>query len=247
MSPERIAPEWFGFENGRPTIPSDCYALGMVIYETISGNIPFHKDTDLTVSMKVVKGKRPPQGANFTEDLWGMLGRCWASRPNNRPRIEDVLRYLEMAPNLSDPPSPGVEDGMNEDSDDWDSLANSDEPVDFPATDDRVQLSPVDSLQGRRLTDSRHASPEAPPLLSYPRQVWRTLRRQPHYKANESPDPGPQPPVSNVGSWAGPPFVASVEREDHGRGEGGKNDPRMEYLQTAGDTTTTATTDFVMP
>ena len=76
MSPERIAPERFGFENGRPTIPSDCYALGMVIYETISGNIPFHKDMDLTVSMKVVKGKRPPRGAKFTEDLWGMLGQC---------------------------------------------------------------------------------------------------------------------------------------------------------------------------
>ena len=32
MSPERLDPPHFG-TNGRPTRESDCYALGMVIYE----------------------------------------------------------------------------------------------------------------------------------------------------------------------------------------------------------------------
>ena len=79
MSPERIAPERFGFKSGRPTIPSDCYALGMVIYETISGNLPFHKDADLTVFIKVVvEGEHPPREVGFTEILWEMLELCWA-------------------------------------------------------------------------------------------------------------------------------------------------------------------------
>ena len=43
MSPELIVPEEFGFEKYRATVSSDCYALGMVVYEVISGNIPFHK------------------------------------------------------------------------------------------------------------------------------------------------------------------------------------------------------------
>jgi len=43
MSPELIAPERFGFKISRPTRASDCYALGMVIYETVSGKLPFHK------------------------------------------------------------------------------------------------------------------------------------------------------------------------------------------------------------
>ena len=33
MSPELLYPKEFGFKECRPTKPSDCYALGMVIYE----------------------------------------------------------------------------------------------------------------------------------------------------------------------------------------------------------------------
>lgn len=33
MSPELLLPEQFGFEDTRLTKKSDCYALGMVIYE----------------------------------------------------------------------------------------------------------------------------------------------------------------------------------------------------------------------
>jgi serine/threonine protein kinase len=119
MSPELIDPEQFGLENSRPTESSDCYALGMVIYETISGNLPFHKDTDLTVFAKVIQGKRPLRGAGFRSDLWRMLERCWDSQPSVRPTIEDVLRCLEMFSNLSEPPSPETDGG------DWDSTNGS--------------------------------------------------------------------------------------------------------------------------
>ena len=37
MSPELFDPESFGLQEGRPTKASDCYALGMVIYEVLSG------------------------------------------------------------------------------------------------------------------------------------------------------------------------------------------------------------------
>jgi len=101
MSPQ------FRFKNSRPTISSDCYALGMVIYKTISGNFPFHKDTDVSVYMKVMQGQRPSQGARFTRSLWEMLERCWASAPNNRPSVEDVHWCVEMSSNLLEPLSPG--------------------------------------------------------------------------------------------------------------------------------------------
>ena len=203
MSPERIAPERFGFENSRPTLSSDCYALGMVIYETITGRFPFHKDTDLTVSMKVVKGKRPPRGAKFTEGLWGMLEQCWAFRPNNRPTIGDVLRRLEMTPDFPEPPSPKADEGTDEDGSDWDSLANSSDgdSVDFFATDDSMQLSPVDSLQDRHPTDYRLA-PETPSPPN--RSAWRTVPERPRRKqANEpsSPSPESRPPVSSWVKW----------------------------------------------
>ena len=125
MSPELITPERFGLKNSRPTISSDCYALGMVIYETISGNLPFHEDTDLTVFMMVMEGKRPPRGGRFTESLWKMLERCWAPQPNDRPSIDDVLQCLEMASNSSEPPPRELEEETEGDGDDWDSATDS--------------------------------------------------------------------------------------------------------------------------
>ena len=37
MSPELLYPEKFGGSDGRPTKQSDCYALGMVVYEVLTG------------------------------------------------------------------------------------------------------------------------------------------------------------------------------------------------------------------
>ena len=101
MSPELIDPQQFGLKSSRPTESSDCYAFGMVIYETISGNLPFHEDADITVFVKVMQGKRPPRGATFRKDLWGMLERCWESQPSSRPSIGDVLRCLGACTNPS--------------------------------------------------------------------------------------------------------------------------------------------------
>jgi serine/threonine protein kinase len=125
MSPELIAPQRFGLKSSRPTQSSDCYALGMVVYETISGNLPFHEDTDLTVFVKVLEGERPLRGAGFRNDLWRMLERCWKSRPSDRPTIEDVLRCLEMFSKLSERPSPEADEGMERDGVDWDSTNGS--------------------------------------------------------------------------------------------------------------------------
>ena len=124
MSPERIAPEQFGFENGHPTKSSDCYALGMVIYETVSGNLPFHKHTDFQVSLKVMKGEHPCRGVGFAEELWKMLEQCWMFQPSDRPNIEDVLQCLETVSKYLEQPSPGVNEEI-EDGDAWDESTSS--------------------------------------------------------------------------------------------------------------------------
>ena len=115
MSPELIAPERFGFEICHPTKSSDCYALGMVVYETVSGNVPFHETPDRAVFLKVVDGQRPRREAVFTESLWKMMERCWMSRSIERPSVEDVLLCLEMCSNQQFPPLPGLGKGMEVD------------------------------------------------------------------------------------------------------------------------------------
>ena len=124
MGPELIDPQRFGFKNSRPTKSSDCYALGMVIYETISGHLPFHEHTDLTVFLKVLEGVRPPREVGFANSLWGMLELCWAAQPSARPKVEDVLQCLESVPWSSEPYSVEVAEEVSKSSD-WGSASDS--------------------------------------------------------------------------------------------------------------------------
>ena len=117
MSPELIDPQRFGVKKNRRTKSSDCYALGMVVYETISGRLPFYQHADLTVVMKVLEGERPTRGAGFAGSLWHMLTLCWAPQPGNRPTIEDAFQCLEEVGTLSKPPSPGVDEDTESDGD----------------------------------------------------------------------------------------------------------------------------------
>ena len=108
MSPELLLPETFALKDSRPTKGSDCYALGMVIYEVLSGRLPFFRCDETAVILKVLQGERPrrPRGRKgvwFTANLWEMLGRCWKPPPDERPGLEVVLQCLQDAERPSGP------------------------------------------------------------------------------------------------------------------------------------------------
>jgi len=108
MSPELFDPE---IKDHRPTKCSDCYALGMVIYEVLSGHLPFYGFANRVIYGKVFRGDRPekPEGAEgawFTDEVWEVLRSCWAPQPENRPSIGDVLQCLEKVSRSWVPPSP---------------------------------------------------------------------------------------------------------------------------------------------
>jgi len=100
MSPELIDPERFGFEESQPTRASDCYALGMVIYEVLSGKRPFAPNSLPVVIRMIVEGKRPgrPQGRSgelFTNIIWEVVEHCWEVQPGDRINAKEVLLGLE--------------------------------------------------------------------------------------------------------------------------------------------------------
>ena len=123
MSPELVDPARFGAKNGRPTKESDCYALGMVILEVLTGKIPFQGFNNLVVTMKIVEGAHPgrpkgPEAVWFTDDLWGTLEQCWLYKPKQRPSIESVLECLEQGLVTWEPLSISADSDSQVDSDD---------------------------------------------------------------------------------------------------------------------------------
>ena len=116
-SPELLIPDKFGLSESQPTKTSDVYALGMVIYEVLSGQTPFAQYSNLAIVQKILDGERPgrPQGEQgvwFTDDIWGILEHCWEPQPSDRIDVETVLLGLERNP----PPQfalPGLEDSLS--------------------------------------------------------------------------------------------------------------------------------------
>ena len=100
MSPELINPGEFNLRESRPTKKSDCYALGMTMYEVLSEQVPFAPHEGTAIIPKIVGGERPvkPQGvegARFTVGLWRMLEDCWKPQPDDRPGLDVVLGCLQ--------------------------------------------------------------------------------------------------------------------------------------------------------
>ena len=91
-------------EHYHPTEESDCYALGMVAYEVLSGKTPFAQDPFEVMREKVLNGERPPNrsqwwgGKLITDDIWNTLEHCWAHCPGDRMNASEILLCLEGHP-----------------------------------------------------------------------------------------------------------------------------------------------------
>lgn len=125
MSPELLNPDNAdsGKNPRRSTKESDCYALGMVVYEVLSGKVPFDEYGPYVALAKVLGGERPERpkgdaGKLFTDDIWDLVERCWKRNPGDRATAKDVLECLGGSPSSSHPTSQDVDVDSEPHSDD---------------------------------------------------------------------------------------------------------------------------------
>ena len=109
MAPELISPTDFGLEKGVSSKEADIYALGMTVYQVLTGQLPFFPRREAEVKLAVILGERPPEpddaeGIGMTGLAWDLLGKCWKEDRTARPTIEQVLeKFHEIASERNTP------------------------------------------------------------------------------------------------------------------------------------------------
>ncbi|CUA75191.1 hypothetical protein RSOLAG22IIIB_05756 [Rhizoctonia solani] len=90
-------------ETSPHTEASDVYALGMTIYETMTGKAPYHGKGETNVMLLVTVKKefpeRPesiPNDGGSGDDLWKLLVRCWSFDPTLRPSADEVTTTTQL-------------------------------------------------------------------------------------------------------------------------------------------------------
>jgi tetratricopeptide (TPR) repeat protein len=95
-TPAYMAPEQI--EGGMITPAADIYALGIVIYEMLTGELPFTGDTPLSTAMKRLKSPAPSPLARVPhlDAKWvAVVARCLEREPEQRfANTEEIMQVL---------------------------------------------------------------------------------------------------------------------------------------------------------
>lgn len=91
-----MAPEAFGTSAWPVTHRSDVYSYGIVLWEMVTGGIPFADYSPLQAAVAVaLNGARPLIPGNCPGSLKSLIERCWHKVPKERPEFSEVLLELE--------------------------------------------------------------------------------------------------------------------------------------------------------
>jgi serine/threonine protein kinase len=74
---------------------SDVYSFGIVIWEIVSGQWPFHNQTTMQILTAVgINKENPPIPENTNYAIRIMMQRCWHINPESRATMADLESYV---------------------------------------------------------------------------------------------------------------------------------------------------------
>ncbi|KIP03895.1 hypothetical protein PHLGIDRAFT_121171 [Phlebiopsis gigantea 11061_1 CR5-6] len=104
--PRQPTPRWRAAEilakGLPPTTMSDVWSVGMVMLEVLTGRKPFdYVNADILIYSHVgkdgVRPTRPGNNEQISDDAWRLMEDCWATNPEDRPKMREVhARLLEL-------------------------------------------------------------------------------------------------------------------------------------------------------
>ena len=106
-----MAPELFS-KDARVSKEADMYAFGMVVYEVITGTLPFGHRKVVEIPMLTLSGSRPPRpedpiAIGFGQGTWEFVERCWDQNPKQRPTAREAQEHFERIARTSTVVGPG--------------------------------------------------------------------------------------------------------------------------------------------
>ncbi|KAF8559563.1 kinase-like protein [Imleria badia] len=91
-----MAPEIMLDDSTKASDLSDIYSFGCVLYEMLSGKVPFEGLVGVNLLKYVSRGGRPhrPESIRTDDRLWKIANSCWENRPENRPSATRLISLL---------------------------------------------------------------------------------------------------------------------------------------------------------
>ncbi|GIE88728.1 serine/threonine-protein kinase [Actinoplanes regularis] len=102
-TPHYMAPE--AFHGVTPSAATDVYALGVLLYELVSGHPPYLSDS-VPELMRMHATGRPQRRPGIPDELWKIIRSCLCAKPAQRPVATALVRDLrQLAQKLAGVPA----------------------------------------------------------------------------------------------------------------------------------------------